>query len=143
MRLRRSGFGSGGARWLLLPGVVGALVLAGCGSSDFPNQPRAAAPIEITASIGPRAVKIAPARVGAGLANFTIANLSSNPAAFHLNGPTQSGTDSQIEPGSVTTIAAELKTGDYEVSAPGSGLRSTFLSVGAPRPSSQNTLLLP
>jgi hypothetical protein len=143
MRVRRSASGSGGTRWLVVPGIIAVLVLAGCGSSDFPNQPRAAAPIEITASVGPRAVKIAPNRVGAGLANFTIANLSSNPASFRLSGPTHTGTDSQIEPGSVTTIAAELKTGDYEVSAPGSGLRSTFLSVGAPRPSSQNKLLLP
>ncbi len=128
---------------MLLPGVAIGLALAGCGSSDFPNEPRASAPIEVTASIGPRAVKIAPDRVGAGIANFTVANLSSNPASFRLSGPSRPTPTSQIEPGGVTTVSVDLKTGDYQVSAPGSGLRSTFLSVGARRPSSQNKLLLP
>jgi hypothetical protein len=128
---------------LLLPGAVAALVLAGCGSSDFPNEPRASAPIEITVSIGPRAVKIAPTRVGAGIANFTVANLSSNPASFRLSGPTNPRPTSQIEPGAPTNVSVDLKSGDYQVSAPGSGMRATSLSVGAPRPSSQNKLLLP
>ncbi len=128
---------------MLLPGVAIGLALAGCGSSDFPNEPRASAPIEVTASIGPRAVKIAPDRVGAGIANFTVANLSSNPASFRLSGPSRPTPTSQIEPGGVTTVSVDLKTGDYQVSAPGSGLRSTLLSVGARRPSSQNKLLLP
>lgn len=128
---------------MLLPGLAVGVALAGCGSSDFPNEPRAAAPIEVTASIGPRAVKVAPTHVGAGIANFTVANLSSNPASFRLSGPSTPTPTTQIEPGGVTTVSADLKTGDYQVSAPGSGLRSTFLSVGAQRPSSQNKLLLP
>jgi hypothetical protein len=143
MRVKRSASGSSGRRAVLLPGIVVALAVTGCGSSDFPNEPRAAAPIEVTASIGPRAVKISPAGVGAGIANFTIANLSSNPASFRLNGPNAPNPTDQIEPGGVTSIAVELKTGDYGVSAPGSALRGTSLSVGPPRPSSQNKLLLP
>jgi hypothetical protein len=128
---------------MLVAGTTVGVLLAGCGSSDFPNEPRAAAPIEITASIGPRAVKIAPTHVGAGIANFTVANLSSNPSSFSLNGPRAPKPTSQIEPGGVTTVSVDLKTGNYQVNAPGSGLRSTSLAVGAPRPSSQNKLLLP
>src|SRR3954452_22811089 len=143
MRIRRLAPGFGRRRRALLPAsVVVALLAAGCGSSDFPNKPRAAAPIEVTASIGPRAVKVSPVKVGAGLANFTVANLSSNPATLRLNGATESAS-SQIEAGGVTTISEDLKTGPYEVSAPGSGLRPTTLKVGQPRPSSQNKLLLP
>ena len=122
--------------------MAAAVAVAGCGSSDFPNEPRAAAPIEVTASIGPRAVKVSPGKVGAGLANFTIANLSSNPASFRISGP-KSNSSEEIAPGGVTNLSEDLKTGDYEMSAPGSGLAPTGFKVGPPRPSSQNKLLLP
>jgi hypothetical protein len=127
---------------VLLAGIVAALAASGCGSTDFANKPRAPAPIEVTASIGPRAVKVSPAKVGAGQANFTVANLSSNPATLRLSGPS-SGATSEIEAGAVTSVSEELKSGPYQLSAPGSGLRSTTLTVGPPRPSSQNKLLLP
>jgi len=122
--------------------VAGILALAGCGSSSFPNKPRAAEPIELTASIGPKAVNVAPQKVGAGLARITVANLSSNPASFRLHGRT-SGTSGTIEPGSPTTLQMELKQGTYTASASGSGFRPATLKVGPPRPSSQNKLLLP
>src|SRR5207247_10723892 len=122
MRIRRSASGLSGRRLVLLASIVVAISAAGCGSSDFPNKPRAAAPIEVTASIGPRAVKVSPVKVGAGLANFTVANLSSNPATLRLSGPSSTATQ-QIEAGAVTTVSEELKTGPDQVSAPGSGLR--------------------
>ena len=142
MRVRRSASGSSGRGWLLLAGLVVALAVVGCGSSSFPNDPRAPAPIEVTASIGPRALKLSPASVGAGIANFTVANLSSNPASFRLSGPTSGSTD-EIEPGGVTTVSESLKTGNYQLSAPGSGFRTASFKVGPERPSSQNKLLLP
>lgn len=123
--------------------VVAAIgALAGCGSSSFPNKPRAAAPIELTASLGPKAVKVSPAKVGAGVARITIANLSSNAATFRLHGPT-SASSTTIEPGMPTTIQEELKQGTYTASAGGAGLRPTTFKVGPPRPSSQNKVLLP
>jgi hypothetical protein len=121
---------------------VGVSALAGCGSSSFPNKPRAAAPIELTASIGPKAVQVAPDKVGAGLARITVANISSNPATFRLQGPTSASSD-VIEPNAPTTIQLELKRGTYKASASGSGFRPGTLKVGPPRPSSQNELLLP
>jgi len=122
---------------------VATLAVAGCGSSDFANEPRAAAPIEVTASVGPRAVKVSPAQFGAGLVNFTVANLSSNPASFQLSGRS-SAASGPIQPGAVTTISEKLKTGDYKASAGGeSGLHPATFKVGPPRRSSQNKLLLP
>jgi hypothetical protein len=124
---------------------IAAVVLGGtgCGSKSFENKPRAAVPIEVTASVGPRAVKVSPAAFGAGLVSFTVANLSSNPASFQLRGRTSASTG-QIEPGAVTTITEELKTGTYRASAGGaSGLHPTTFKVGPPRRSSQNKLLLP
>ena len=92
-----------GRRGEIVAGIaaVAALAVAGCGSSDFANEPRAAAPIEVTASVGPRAVKVSPAQFGAGLVNFTVANLSSNPASFQLSGQT-SAASGPIQPGAVT-----------------------------------------
>jgi hypothetical protein len=142
MSARRSAFGASGQRGVLLASVAAGLALAGCGSSDFPNEPRAAAPIEVTVSIGPRAVKVSPNEVGAGIAAITVANLSSNPAGFRISGPTSDSIE-QIAPGAVLTVQEKLRTGSYTVSAPGSGLRSDAFKVGPPRPSSQNKLLLP
>jgi hypothetical protein len=122
--------------------VAGASLIAGCGSSSFPNKPRAAAAIELTASIGPKAVNISPQRVGAGLVRITVGNLSSNPATFTLRGPT-SAASNPIEPQMPTTIQVELKQGTYTASAGGSGFRPATLKVGPPRASSQNKLLLP
>jgi hypothetical protein len=143
MSARRSAFGSGGRRGALLAATAAlAVALAACGSSSFPNKPRASAPVEVTASIGPRAVKVSPTEVGAGLVAITVANQSSNPAAFRVDGPTKDSTG-QVQPGAVLTIQDQLKTGPYTLSAPGSGFRSATLKVGPRRPSSQNKLLLP
>jgi hypothetical protein len=122
--------------------AVGIGAIAGCGSSSFPNKPRAAAPIELTASLGPKAVSVSPQKVGAGLARITIANISSNPATFKLKGRT-SATSNPIEPQMPTTLEVELKQGTYTASAVGTGLKPTTFKVGPPRPSSQNKLLLP
>ena len=133
------------SRWgavIVVAVVAGIGALAGCGSSSFPNDPRAAAPTELTASLGPKAVKVSPVKVGAGLARITIANLSSNPATFRLNGPT-SGTSETIPPGMPTTIEEQLKQGTYTASAGGTGMRPTTFKVGPARPSAQNKVLLP
>ena len=126
-----------------MTGVAAVALAGGCGSSSFPNKPRAAAPIEVTASVGPKSVRVSPDAFGAGLVTFTVANLSSNPVSFQLGGPTSASTG-QIEPGAVTTITEQLKSGTYKANAgAGSGLQPTSFKVGPPRRSSQNKLLLP
>ena len=64
-----------------------ALALGACGSSDFANDPRPAAPIVVTATVASGKVQVSPDRFGAGLVTFTIANLSDSPARFTLSGP--------------------------------------------------------
>jgi hypothetical protein len=146
MRARGRACGQAGRRGEIIIAVIASLamlVLVGCGSSSFPNEPRAAAPIEVTASVGPRSVKVSPTQFGAGLVNFTVANLSSNPASFELRGPT-SASSGPIQPGAVTTVTKDLKTGTYKASAgQESGLATSAFKVGPPRRSSQNKLLLP
>lgn len=129
-----------------MPAIVAVLALpaiAGCGSSDFPNQPRAAAPLETTASIGPKQVNVSPNRFGAGPTVITIANLSSDPATFELKGPSNASTG-EIQPNATTTFKTDLAQGTYQAIAGGaSGIRPGVVRVGPPRKTSQNTLLLP
>jgi hypothetical protein len=125
--------------------LVGGLV-AGCGAKDFPNEARAPAPIETTASIGPRAVTVSPDSFGAGIVNVTVANLSDTPASFILKETSGKTTASSgtLQPGSVTTIKTSLKQGNYQAIAGGAtNIRAGKINVGPERKSSQNDLLLP
>lgn len=123
----------------------GALSLgAGCGGrDDFENEPRQPAPIEITASIKDRKVEVSPSDIGAGVATFTIANLSGDPAQFTISGPTDAASY-EIPPGATGNLKTTLAEGTYEVSAgEEAGPRSGQLEVGPERRSAQNEVLLP
>jgi hypothetical protein len=119
-----------------------AVAVAGCGSKDFQNDPRPPVPAEITARIDAKTVQVSPDKIGAGLANFTVANLSHSPERFQVSGETEGVTD-EIDPGAVTYLKISLKEGAYRASAPGSGIKAQSIQVGPERKSSQNDLLLP
>ena len=126
--------------------LLAAGLVAGCGAKDFPNEARAPAPIETTASIGPRVVTVSPDSFGAGIVNVTVANLSDRPASFILKEASGKTTASSgtLQPGSVTTIKTSLKQGNYQAVAGGTtNIRPGKINVGPERKSSQNTLLLP
>jgi len=129
-----------------MPAVVAVLALpaiAGCGSSDFPNQPRIPTPLETTASLGPKQVSVSPNRFGAGLTVITIANLSSDPATFELKGPSNA-TSGEIQPNATTTLKTELSQGTYQAIAGGAGgISPGVIHVGPLRKTSQNTVLEP
>jgi hypothetical protein len=121
--------------------VAAALSLAACGSSDFKNNPRPAAPIELGARIGSDGVTIGPQKVGAGPATITISNQTSDPARLVLEGPSDDSS-TEIVPQGTGSLQTTLKEGGYTVSDGNSG-RQTKLVVGSERASSQNDLLLP
>lgn len=124
---------------------LAALVLAACGEDEFANDPRPAAPIELSGLINDKVVKVSPSRarkVGAGLASIVVSNQSDEPAAFVLEGPTEGATD-EIQPGGTGTLRINLKQGEYVVATDAGGPRETILTVGPPRPSASNELLLP
>jgi hypothetical protein len=123
--------------------VLALPAIAGCGSSDFPNEPRAATPLETTASIGPKEVNVSPNRFGAGPTVITVANLSSDPATFQLKGPTNAASG-EIQPNATTTLKTDLSQGTYQAIAGGAtGIKPGVVHVGPPRKTSQNTLLEP
>jgi hypothetical protein len=119
------------------------LLIGACGEDDFPNDPRPAAPIELTAAIDERSVIVSPTSFGAGLVNLTVSNQTNEPASLMLDGPT-SETTNEIPPGGTGSLKANLEEGEYEAKA-GSEveIRPAQITVGPERPTSQNELLQP
>lgn len=128
-----------------LAALVAALALAACGEDDFANDPRPAAPIELTARIADDVVNVSPSsadELGAGLATITISNQSQDPAVLVFEGPTDQQSD-EIVAGGTGELKINLEEGDYTVSVRDSDARETKVSVGPDRETSQNDLLLP
>jgi hypothetical protein len=122
--------------------AIAAATVAGCGSEDFPNDPRPASPVELSARVDDSKVVVAPNEVGAGLATVTISNQSRDDVELAFSGPTNSNT-TEVAAGNVGTIKLELEQGDYEVDSGVSSISSGTLKVGEPRGTAQNDLLLP
>ena len=122
--------------------AIAAATVAGCGSEDFPNEQRPASPVELSAKVDDNKVTVAPDEVGAGLAVVTISNQSRDDVEIGFSGPTDAST-TEIAAGNVGTIKLELEQGDYEVDSGVTSIESGTLTVGEPRESAQNDLLLP
>jgi hypothetical protein len=122
--------------------LVTALVVAGCGRDDFKNDPRPPIPAEVSVKIAKDGVAVSPKEFGAGIVNFTIANLTTEPGTLAIQGPVDADS-SEIPPTGTGTIKVEMKTGSYEASVSGIAARPFSFTVGPERPSGQNDLLLP
>jgi hypothetical protein len=131
-----------GRALLLLATVLVAVVVAGCGRNDVKNDPRPPIPAEVSVKIATDGVGVSPKEFGAGLVNFTIANLTNQAASLAIHGPVNATSD-QIGPGDALTMKVQMKTGSYEASADGIAVRPFSFTVGPERPSGQNQLLLP
>jgi hypothetical protein len=136
----------GGRGELLAIAAALALGVGACGEEeDFANEPRPPAPINVSASVDSERVRVSPDRVGAGLAELTVANLSDQAVRVMLigPGPDDNPATDEIPAGGVGNLRTELAEGDYEVSAEGADVEPDRLTVGPRRPSSENELLLP
>jgi hypothetical protein len=134
--LRRRG------RALLLATSLVALAIAGCGRDDFNNDPRPPVPAEVSVKIARDGVVVSPKQFGAGLVNFTIANLTTQTGTLAIDGPVSSDSG-EIAPGDADTVKVQMKTGTYEASVDGIAVRPFNFTVGPESPSGQNDLLLP
>jgi hypothetical protein len=132
----------GRAQFVAAAVVVVALAMGGCGRDDFENDPRPPIPAEISVKIANDGVAVSPKEFGAGLANFTIANLTTRPGTLAIHGPVDADSD-EIPAAGTGTIKVDMKTGSYEASASGIAVRPFSFTVGPERPSGQNDLLLP
>jgi hypothetical protein len=127
---------------LLAAALVMALAVAGCGRNDFKNDPRPPIPAEVSVKIAKDGVAVSPKKFGAGLANFTIANLTTESGTFAIHGPV-SAASSEIPPAGAESLRVDMKTGSYEASVTGITAAPFRFTVGPERPSGQNDLLLP
>ena len=127
---------------LVAAALLGVLVVAGCGRSDFKNDPRPPVPAEVSAKISSQGVAVSPREFGAGLVNFTVANLTNETGSLVIQGPVEAASP-DIAPGDTGTVKVNMKTGSYEASVNGFTVAPFAFTVGPERPSGQNQLLLP
>jgi hypothetical protein len=127
---------------LIAAALVTALAVAGCGRDDFKNDPRPPIPAEISVKIAKDGVAVSPKEFGAGIVNFTIANLTPDAGTLAIHGPVDASS-TEIPPAGTSSIKVEMKTGRYEASVSGIAVRPFTFTVGPERASGQNDLLLP
>ena len=122
--------------------LVAVLAVAGCGRNDFKNDPSPPVPAEVSVKIAPDGIVVSPREFGAGLVNFTAANLTNQTGSLAIHGPVDADSD-EIAPGDTQTVKVQVKSGSYEASVNGIAARPFSFTVGPERPSAQNQLLLP
>jgi hypothetical protein len=133
-------------------GIALALTsVAGCGSgSDYANNPRPPAPINVTAAITNSRVSVSPQRFGAGPIVLVISNQSSTAQEVtfqtsELGGsqPGRTFSTTPINPRGTATLKVDVRQGDWKLGTKDGGIRAAALSVGKRRKSAQNDLLQP
>jgi hypothetical protein len=123
--------------------VVAAVVAAGCGAEDVPNDPRPPAPIELSVKVDNHNVEVVPDVFGAGLVTVTISNQSSDDVELNFNGPKDDIPTDLIPAGGIRNAQFELGTGNYTVETSISTIVPGHIIVGPERPSASNDLQLP
>lgn len=120
------------------------VTLGACGGSDDRNANRPPVPINVSVQLGARKVTVSPAQFGAGPITMLVANQSGASQTVTIDGPRVRQSVGPINPEDTATLKVTVQPGEYTLAAAqAAGLRSAKLAVGPPRPSGQNTLLLP
>jgi hypothetical protein len=134
---------------VFLAAMFVALVASGCGDDDnFKNDPRPPAPLQLSGVITDAEVSVQPREVGAGPIVLIVSNQTEQSHTVTLTGPSGSEEVGPINPLDTGRIQHNLRQGTYEIKA-GSDqavereIGAARLTVGPPRPSSSNDVLLP
>jgi hypothetical protein len=128
---------------------AGVLLVEGCGgSSHFKNDPRPAPPLQVTGVITDERVTISPDRVGAGPAVLIVSNQSQQAWFVTLEGEGTKDMVGPVNPLDTAKVQQTLKQGHYTVTigskqATSKKIAAGSITVGPPRESSGNQLLLP
>ena len=138
-------------RALAMATVAAGVVLgtAGCGGSDFKNEPRPPAPVQLSGVITDKEVTVSPNRLGAGPVVIIISNQTQKAHSVKLEGPggTEGASAGPINPLDTARLQLTTQEGKYTVSAGSStasnAIKPATLEFGPKRPSSSNQVLLP
>jgi hypothetical protein len=132
--------------------VALGLGIAGCGNGDddFANAPRPPASITLSAAISPGRVTVSPARFGAGPVKLIASNQTSTSQRLTLRsspigrpGEVLRQTTGPINPGDTASLQADLRAGNYLVTARTATIDPARITVGPRRPSRTDELLQP
>ena len=137
---------------LLAAGAV-AVLAAGCGEDDFPNDPRPAVPQELTGVIQEDKVTVSPDGKGrmkleGGPFLITISNQTDDPHTIILEGEQVREQTEEVAPLDTVVIQRTLQEGTFEVRAGSEEAQSKEIEPGelvikGDRKSSNDELLLP
>jgi hypothetical protein len=127
------------------------LLATACGDTEpRTNLPRPPAPVTLTAAVRDDVIQVSPAVTGAGPIVLLVSNQTSKPQKVtfetdELGGKTGGNTASTpvIAPRSTGRLSIDVRSGRYAVHVQDRTIRAARVTVGPPRKSSQNQLLLP
>jgi hypothetical protein len=128
-----------------------ATIVAGCGSgTNYKNNPRPPAPLNITASVSNTGIAVSPTSFGAGPIVLIVTNQTgaSQEVTFESNelGASKPGvtqTTEPINPRGTGQLQVNVTEGRYRVRAANADIAPATITVGPERQSAQNQLLQP
>jgi ribosomal 50S subunit-recycling heat shock protein len=129
--------------------AAAAMLVAGCGSSDFKNTARPPVRLALSGVIQADKVTVSPSRhLGAGPFAITISNQTDQRHTVKIEGGAITQPAQPVDPGDTVTIRRTLDPGTYEVSAGSQQavrkeIKSATLQIGKERRDSNNDLMLP
>jgi hypothetical protein len=129
--------------------AAAAILIAGCGGSDFENKARPAVTLQLSGVIAKDQVTVSPSRnLGAGPFAITLSNQTGERHTVKIEGGTITEPPQPVDPGDTVTIKRTLDPGTYQVSAGSEQavpkeIKPATLKLGAARPDSNGDLMLP
>jgi hypothetical protein len=125
--------------------VLAAAAIAGCGGDDEArSEQRPPVPINISVLIGAERVTASPDEIGAGPVSLLVSNQSGAVQTVTTDGPRVRRSVGPIPPDDTATLKLTMGSGEFTIGAEESaGLEPATITVGPPRGSAQNELLLP
>ena len=129
--------------------AAAAMLVAGCGSSDFENTARPPVRLQLSGVIQKDKVTVSPTRdLGAGPFAITISNQTDDRHTVKIEGGSTTQPAQPVDPGDTVTINRTLDPGTYQVSAGSEQavpkeIQPATLKIGADRADSNSDLMQP
>jgi hypothetical protein len=129
--------------------AAAAILVAGCGGSDFKNEARPAVTLQLSGVIAKDKVTVSPSRnLGAGPFAITISNQTDQRHTVKIEGGSITEPPQPVDPGDTLTIKRTLDPGTYELSAGSEQavpkeIQPATLKIGAERADSNSDVMLP